>query len=251
MQDLFFQFWYLWLLVLLVTLYRWFKPSVKGWIGEKTVAAYLALLPKEEYYLYSDLMLPTNTGTTQIDHIVVSLYGIFVIEVKNYKGWIFGSEKSAQWTQNIYGKKNNFMNPIHQNYAHIKALETILNQYADTKIVSIIAFSPGCDLKVNTTSHVTYFHRLSSLIRNYSEKVLEKLDMDKIATLLTEQNISSPDAKKDHIEMIINKKTEMSRLTVGSKCQKCSGYIVKRQGRNGSFLGCSNYPKCRFTRQQL
>jgi len=41
---------------------------------------------------------PDGKGTTQIDHIVVSRYGIFVIETKNYRGWIFGSEKQRDWT---------------------------------------------------------------------------------------------------------------------------------------------------------
>lgn len=65
----------------------------------------------EEYTVLNDVILPTQAGTTQINHIVVSPYGVFDIETKNYKGWIFGGVKSTQWTQNIYGRKSNFMNP--------------------------------------------------------------------------------------------------------------------------------------------
>ncbi len=52
--------------------------------------------------------------------------GIFVIETKNYKGWIFGSENQRQWTQQIYRQKNRFQNPLHQNYLHVQALMAYL-----------------------------------------------------------------------------------------------------------------------------
>ncbi|WP_350617509.1 nuclease-related domain-containing protein, partial [Pseudomonas sp. HY7a-MNA-CIBAN-0227] len=72
------------------------------------------------------LPLP-NGGSTQIDHVIVSIYGIFVIETKNYKGWIFGNEKQRQWTQAFpNGRKYKFQNPLRQNYLHIKTLADLL-----------------------------------------------------------------------------------------------------------------------------
>ena len=59
-------------------------------------------LDKNDYHLIKDVTLPTEDGTTQIDHIIVSKYGIFVIETKNMKGWIFGSQRQKQWTQQIF-----------------------------------------------------------------------------------------------------------------------------------------------------
>ena len=141
MIELILQFWYLWVLVLLIAIYRLFLPTIKGWFGEKTIALFLSRLPKSEYTVLGDIMLSTETGTTQIDHIVVSLYGIFIIETKNYKGWIFGNEQSTQWIQNLYGKKHCFMNPIRQNFAHVKAVEARLEQYTGVPIIPIVAFS--------------------------------------------------------------------------------------------------------------
>lgn len=78
--------------------------SPKGEIGEKRVAHILQRLPKEEYRVINNLLLQTSSGgTTQIDHVVISEYGIFVIETKFYKGWIYGGENSEYWTQNIFG----------------------------------------------------------------------------------------------------------------------------------------------------
>ena len=70
----------------------------KGAAGERSVARRLATLPKEQYVILNDLLLPTSYGTTQIDHVVVSIYGIFVIETKNYKGIIYGGQDAETWT---------------------------------------------------------------------------------------------------------------------------------------------------------
>ena len=82
---------------------------------------------------------------TQIDHVVVSKYGVFVIETKNYSGWIFGSEKQKNWTQTIYKKKTRFYNPILQNNTHIKALQYFLDM--SMTMHSIIVFSDAATLK--------------------------------------------------------------------------------------------------------
>ena len=79
-------------------------PS-KGAMGEKRVAHILKKLPEDRYKVINNLLIQNNGYTTQIDHIVVSVYGIFVIETKTYQGWIYGGENSDYWTQNIYGNK--------------------------------------------------------------------------------------------------------------------------------------------------
>ena len=92
------------LFVVMSIAYSAFEPEIKGSIGEKKAAAVLSGLPQQQYRLLNDVMLQTAYGTTQIDHIVVSVYGIFVIETKNYKGWITGSEYGEHWIKNMYGK---------------------------------------------------------------------------------------------------------------------------------------------------
>lgn len=83
------------------------KSILKGWFGETMTNAVLwGVLDKEIYHRLNNVTLPKENGmTTQIDHIIISQYGIFVIETKNYKGWIFGNEKQENWTQVIKGGK--------------------------------------------------------------------------------------------------------------------------------------------------
>ena len=138
------------------------SPDVIGKFGEKRVASKLDWLPKE-YITLNDIMLKTHNGTTQIDHIVVSPYGIFVIETKNYKGWILGHENSEEWTQSLYGKKrwygwsseqHRFRNPIRQNLAHTRAIKQLLSDIGDFRIIPIVAFSNNAELKISTPNNI-------------------------------------------------------------------------------------------------
>ena len=85
----------------------WFLTSrrTKGRAGELMVGLVLRGLGSREYRVLNNIYLPLPDGTTsQIDHIVVSRYGLFVIETKNYKGWIFCDRDSKVWTQCLGGK---------------------------------------------------------------------------------------------------------------------------------------------------
>jgi hypothetical protein len=103
------------------------KAAIKGWIGEAQVTlAKKIFLDKDFYTDINNVTIPTENGTTQIDHIIASPYGIFVVETKNIDGWIFGDAKNSQWSQSLYGKKSKFQNPLHQNYKHVKTLSDFL-----------------------------------------------------------------------------------------------------------------------------
>jgi hypothetical protein len=94
-------------------------------------------------------------GTTQIDHIFLSPYGIFVLETKNMSGWIFGSERQAQWTQKLYKRSFKFQNPLRQNYKHLKALEATLGASPE-HLHSIIIFVGGSTFKTEVPANVTH-----------------------------------------------------------------------------------------------
>jgi len=72
-----------------------------------------SLLDKDKYHLLKNVTLRTGDGTTQIDHIIISIYGVFVVETKNMTGWIFGNPKQKTWTQIIYEDRYRFQNPLH------------------------------------------------------------------------------------------------------------------------------------------
>lgn len=224
------------------------EAKVKGFLGESKVSSILNSLPSKEYRVLNNIMLPTDKGTTQIDHIVVSIYGIFVIETKNYKGWITGSEYSEQWTENIYGKKFKFFNPERQNYGHIKTLQGFLNLPEDVYI-SIVAFSPKATLKVKTKGNVIYFSKLKNTIRKYQKCVINENELEILVSNISKLNIDSKETRKEHVENIKQNIAKNKQSIKDGICPKCGGKLVSRKSKYGSFLGCSNYPKCRYTKK--
>jgi hypothetical protein len=125
-----------------------------GWMGEKaTQLGMCHKLDNETDVRFHDLTISTGKTTTQIDHVVLSKFDLFVIETKNYNGWIFGGEKQKTWTQVRYGKKYKFQNPLHQNYMHTKALSRKL-KINHSIIHSIVFFIGDATFKTEMPSNV-------------------------------------------------------------------------------------------------
>ena len=180
----------------------------KGKLGERSVSKRLKRLDNNKYKVINDVILKTSRGTSQIDHLVVSNYGIFVIETKNYQGWIVGSENTDNWQQIIYNKKNFFRNPIKQNYSHIKAIEENLKLNNKIKYISIIVFMNGCDLKVNTTTPVLYEHDLLKQIYKYKKQLLSEEEVKNTYKMLLKANKNSMYMRWKHS---INVKNNMKK----------------------------------------
>ena len=116
----------------------------KGAAGERMVAKRLQDLNPEVYRVFHDLYLPRadGTGLTQVDHVVISRFGVFVLETKYYTGWIFGSARQKMWTQSIFGRNRQFPNPLHQNHLHVQAVKALLG-LVDRKLHSLVFFVDG------------------------------------------------------------------------------------------------------------
>lgn len=224
------------------------KPFIHGKLGEASVRTLLDRLPKDKYTVLNDVMLRTERGTSQIDHVVVSVYGVFVIETKNYSGWILGSENADEWTKNVYGKKFRFRNPLKQNYGHVKALEKAL-ELPSSCFIPIVVFSMRATLKVKTSQPVVYTVKLLRTIQSYSQTMLSDDDVQRVVAVLKQQNISTKENNREHIKEIReNVRTAEEKLKNGI-CPKCGGKLLIRSGKYGKFYGCGNYPKCRYTKQ--
>ena len=149
--------WYLLPIFVIIVFLK--TPWFKGWFGEAIVnfLAWLRL-DKNIYNRINNVTLPAENGTTQIDHIIVSVYGVFVVETKNMKGRIFGSADQKTWTQKIYRYTNKFQNPLRQNYKHVKTLKSILG-LNDDQIHSVVAFVGDSIFKTAMSENVTYGFR--------------------------------------------------------------------------------------------
>lgn len=181
------------------------SSRVKGWFGELIVNLLARFfLDKKTYHLIKNVTLPTEDSTTQIDHIIVSKYGLFVVETKNMKGWIFGSENDAEWTQQIYKDENKFQNPLRQNYRHTLALEEILGLMPN-KIFSVIVFVGESKFKTVMPENVTYAGGYIKYIKSKTEPLYGEFEVQDIIKKIEDYRLE-PGLKthKRHIENLKN-----------------------------------------------
>lgn len=202
-------------------------------------------LAKRIYNRFHNIIIPASNGTTQIDHLLVSPYGIFIVETKNKSGWIFGAENQAKWTQTLYGKKYSFQNPLRQTYRQKKILAEFL-PVDESYIHTVIYFVSDCKFKTQLPSNVIN-SRLGKYIKQFKDRILVPEEIDRIVGKLERHVSESLLTTRDHIRSL---RERHSSTTV---CPKCGSNLVERTARKGpnagsKFLGCENYPRCRFTR---
>ena len=202
--------------------------------------------------VFRNVLVPRTSGPTsesEVDVLMVHETGVYVMESKNYAGWIFGSAEQRQWTQTLEGgHKNRFYNPIIQNRAHVKALTAHLGLPKDA-FRSYIVFSERCELrKVPASTEACVIcqrqHLLKVLRKDIAgcERRFSDEEFDALAAKVAQLVAASTDeAKAEHVE-------QAQRVKAGEVCPRCGGELVRRKGKYGEFLGCKNYPRCRYTR---
>lgn len=215
----------------------------KGWLGEKATQFGMWLkLDRETYKRFHNLIVSTRNGTTQIDHVLLSRFGIFVIETKNYNGWIFGGKDQRSWTQVLYGKKQSFQNPLHQNYRHVKALSEYLD-LDPSQIYSIVFFIGDAELKTDLPPNVMA-SGLSGYIKQFDRVAFQDAELVRLEQKLMQLRSKST-STREHVSGL--KEKYSSKTT----CPKCGSPLVKRRAKQGvhageEFFGCSGYPECRY-----
>ena len=227
---------------------KFLKPSPEklGAKGEKQVNSILSKLPKNQYKSLHNIMLKTELGTTtQIDHIVVSTFGIFVIETKNYSGTITGGETSEMWTEFLGKNKYPFRNPILQNFGHVKTLENVLGLPKEG-LISIITFSNSARIKVYAKTPIVNFSKLGKTIKSYKDEKFSFEEIEKLISTIESLNIDSKQNRVEHISNIKKNVEERNTKISENVCPRCGGKLRSKKGKYGNFLGCSNYPKCKF-----
>lgn len=190
-----------------------FKTFInKGFWGEYQIFATLEKLAKPHHIL-TNLYIPRKDGTTtEIDLIYLSIQGIFVIESKNYSGWIFGNEKQKYWTQTFENKqKFRFFNPIWQNAAHISALKEVLPEELSQHLHSLIVFNNQAILKkVTVTSeniHVIKREQLKGTLQQINNTIsdfLSPTQLAEISRLISAFTHPDEQIKQQHIATIVS-----------------------------------------------
>lgn len=243
--DVLKSFWWFIPLVIIIGLFQ--SPWGKGYLGELQVRLYARFrLDRAIYPHVYNVTLPTPDGTTQIDHLFVSRYGVFVLETKNMRGWIYGGAHQAQWTQKLFKQTFKFQNPLWQNVKHVKAIEATLRIPADT-IHSVVTFVGGSTFKTEMPNNVTQGGGFVPYIKSFREPVFtEEQVSDLLANIASGRKAPTLATHREHVQQL---KTR-SNPNADRRCPKCGNPLVIRTLKTGEragqqFWGCSTYPKCR------
>lgn len=241
----------------------WYNsPKQKGKRGEERVYKILLEL-SDEYHIFNDVILDTGKGTTQIDHIVVSRYGVFAIETKNYRGEIYGNDYQDYWKQIIvtkvsykrnpfktytYVTKNQLYNPVKQSLTHVYAIKQKLKDWSWLPVVPIVVFCGNAYLKkVESKYHVVYDDEIIDTIQSYKTVYLSDSDVQEVINKLVLHNMREVIDDDSHVLNIRIKEREKKDNLSRGICPRCGGDLVLRKGKYGNFYGCSNYPSCKYT----
>jgi hypothetical protein len=218
--------------------FRWLRLTLSGW----------RVASAPHYHHFRNIILPTSRGSSEVDRLIVSPFGLFVIENKNRSGWIFGEESARNWTAVNFKKKYQFQNPLHQNFGHVKALEELLGIDA-SKMHSAVVFRGRFKFKTLVPNNV-FLHSCASWVGGKTQVVLDDAEVDRVLAVLESRATSGFFAARAHAASV---KSKYRSTTI---CPKCGGELVQRIAKRGPmpgsrFLGCSNYPACKYVRSQV
>lgn len=167
-----------------------------------------SLEEKGSKFLFNAYIPKGNDEYTEIDIIIINASGLYVIESKNYSGWIFGEEHSQRWMQILNNDRHQFYNPILQNKTHCKYLGDYLKIDSDA-MVSYIVFSDRCEFKKipDNTSKCKILHRkhLMHFIEEDIERrtnVFNEAQIEEMYNKLFDLTQADESIKNRHIERI-------------------------------------------------
>lgn len=186
------------LVILVILVILWKSNWFRGFFGELQVRMLLTLSGKN-YFRMHGVILPSGRGSTEIDHLLFSPFGIFVIETKNRSGWIYGNQYDAQWTQTFQnGEKFHFQNPLRQNFKHTETIAELL-RVPKKDVHSLIAFSGKAKLKTKLPENVMTYKRIPSYIKSFHERAFSKSQVNSFVNTIEEKRHRGVLAKLQHI----------------------------------------------------
>lgn len=238
------------LLTVLVGLLLLAGVWTKGRSGEFRVNAGLRLLlGRKSYYLMKNVTLPIGDGTTQIDQLIVSQFGVFVVETKNMTGWIFGQADQPQWTQVIYHHRQKFQNPLRQNYKHVKSVQQILGLGRD-QIFNCVVFVGDSTFRTPMPDGVVQgVFALARFVKAQRNRVLQPEELPILIDTLSRYRLKPGlRTKFAHVRHVKRRVSNMDDTAGG--CPNCGSAMVERTNKRSGerFLGCERFPRCMGTR---
>lgn len=227
--------------------------EISGGFGEWLAKTYSKTIPGA--LVLHDVLIDGADGyTSQIDLILVGNRGVYVVEVKSFPdAKIYGDTKKPTWYYYSHGKKYEIYSPLKQNKKHVSYLKAFLKHFGDVPVFSVVCMICN-DFKISgengaDTVVCNSLPAMEKAIYRIAEKKPEVFDDTKkreIFDYIKNNQHIGKDARKEHKENVIAYKESLNEMRKQKICPYCKGELVLRNGKNGKFYGCANFPKCRY-----
>lgn len=228
--------------------------EISGSLGEWLAKIYAKTMP--DLLVLHDVLIDGAEGyTSQIDLVLIGYKGIYVVEMKMYDdAKIYGDIKKQKWSYYKHGKKYDIYSPLKQNKKHVEYLKTFLKDFGDVPCFSVITmvcddFKISGDKDEDTmicNSLPAMERAIYKLVENKPE-VFDDAKKQEIFEYIKNNQHTGKDARIEHKQKVIAYKDSLDQLEKQKTCPFCKTELVLREGKNGKFYGCKNFPKCRYT----
>ncbi len=221
---------------------RAWRRRRRGKQGESEVAHILGGNVKGKQYVLNNLLFEREGQSCQIDHVLINEGGIWVIETKNLSGVIRGDEASHDWEQILRGGelRHTFYNPVKQNSKHIIQLQKALK--AGDVFQNVVVFLHNADIRNVSAKEVCSVSELKTVLSRRTNVSLSSSERKGYYQKLKKLKRGSKISERQHVRNIKAKK----KLIKKGICPRCGGKLLRREGKEGSYLECSAFPKCKF-----
>ncbi len=216
-----------WILLLGIVLFIIFYKELKR---NNNISKSLNRLDKDTYIVLNNVSINTTRKVHKLDTVVLSKFGIFIVKYVDYDGKIYGDDREANWIQLKDNKKNYFSNPSRQLHSNVRVIAELLD-LNESYFIPIVCFLKESILSIDTKDRVTQVEFLDDVIKSY-KKVIIKYGLNEIKDKILSGSVEDKsDVRNENI------------------CPRCGAKLVVRKGKYGDFIGCSNYPNCKFSRE--
>lgn len=154
--------------------------------GEERVYSTLCWsLDPKVYHFIRNIRLPTGSATTHIDHVIVSRYGIIIIDAIHRSGGISGVEYEPNWTQVLHGHKTTFPNPLWQNFQHVMTLSEVTG-VSKLYFYPIVVFTGDCEFISEMPGNVMLLNGLIPYVRTLQHHIIKDVQVPEVANAIRE-----------------------------------------------------------------
>lgn len=222
---------FFWIVVIGVLFLIIFFKEIKNNSIKKST---LKRLSKNKYMVLNDVVVSSTKKSHKIDNVIISKFGIFVIKYVDQTGKIYGDERELQWIALKDRKKTYFDNPLREVHSSIRVLSELLD-LNEKYFIPIVCFTEEVTVSCDTKDKITQIEFLDDVIKTFKKEIII-YGLKEIRAKIKNSTI-------------VERSTGEKEETKSNTCPKCGGKLVVRKGKYGDFVGCNNYPNCKFTRE--